>query len=296
MRSRNIHIDRTLLRILLLAALLSVAFGQANAASECVINPPRGPFEAAMKQLPQPPTAEILPSNPGAWSTLIAPDSRHRWDSKGGLVESLDGSLLLHGVVSGPNSKHGQLHVVVLVDYQPASSAVISVLSPDRNERLGRVDGSRARVDADGAAATFDIELPPLTVAAGTYREIQTLVWFDGGSIDARRWTVYAGPTPPDAIECIAASAEVGEMPTRSQLKSDGRFVMRAPRVATLAVVPFRASGQGSVQFVRIDQVKRGWEGQLGSGVELAAVWEGPFTGPGSNWISSFWSARPTLQ
>ena len=60
-----------------------------------------------------------------------------------------------------------------------------------------------------------------------------------------------------------------------------------------LAVVPITAEGPGKARFVRIDEAGRGWEGQLGDDVELAAVWEGALTGPEWNWISSFWSARP---
>lgn len=249
-----------------------------------------------MKDASPPPTTEVLPLNPGAWSTLISPGSENRWDSKGGLVESLDGSVLLHGIVSGPEREKSSLHVVVLADYEPLSSAVIRGWNANRTKRLNRVVGSRSRVDAAGAAVAFDIELPPKTVPSGSYREIQTLVWLEGGSLDARRWTVYVGPKPPTAVDCVAADTELPNMPGRTQLKADGGIVVRAPRAATLAVVPLLESGVGAVQFVRIDQAKRGWEDQLGEGVELAAVWEGPFTGPGKNWISSFWSARPPLQ
>ena len=280
--------------LFLCATLLTGASSLAIAASDCVVNPPRGPFEGEMKQSSPIPTAATLPSNPGAWSTLITPDPKHRWDSKGGLVESLDGSLLLRGVASRPVGGGSRLHVVVLGDYEPLTSTVIQGWDAERTRRLNRTVGSRAQVDAEGAAVAFDIELPDLTVPVGTYREIQTLVWFDDGSIDARRWTVYVGPKPPVAVGCVAANEEVSDMPTRSQLDSDGRFVTRAPRAATLAVVPLRANEPGAAKFLRIEQAKRGWEGQLGKGVELAAVWEGPFSGPGKNWISSFWSARPT--
>jgi len=269
----------------------------ATVARNCLLTPPTGPFEPAMMQAPPPPTGQVLPSNPGAWSTLITPGPQNRWDSKGGLVESFDGSLLLHGVVSGPEREESRLHVVVMVDYAPATSTVISGWNAERSKRLSRVTGSRARVDAQGAAVAFDIELPPQTVPDGTYREIQTLVWLEGGSVDARRWTVYAGPKPPvAAVDCIAADSELPEMPGRTSLGSDGRIAIRAPRATTLAVVPLLASGPGPVQFLRIDQAKQAWEGQLGEGIELAAVWEDPFAGPGKSWISSFWSARPLMQ
>jgi hypothetical protein len=290
------HANRTLARMLPIVALAYSAIAHASAALDCVVNPPSGPFEAVLEQSSQAPTASVLPFNSGASSTLIRPAPEYRWDSKGGLVESLDGSLLLHGVVSSPNRARGRLHVLALVNYQPLASAVISVWNGDRDERLGRVVGSRAWVDAKGTEATFDIELPPLTVAAGTFREIQTLVWFDGGSIDARRWTVYAGPKPPVAVGCVAANEEGSDIPTRSQLEPDGRFIVRSPRATTLAVVPLQSNGLGEVQFVSFDQARHGWVGQLGGDVELAAVWEGPFTGPGRNWISSFWSARPNSQ
>ena len=288
--------ERMLTCVLPIMALAYSSLALGATTSDCLVEPPTGPFEAVMEQSSQAPTAGVLPSNPGAWSTLISPAPQHRWDSKGGLVESLDGSLLLHGVVSGPNTEPGLLNVVVLADYEPVMSAVISVWDSGREQRLSLEAGSRAGLDIESTTAAFDIALPPLTVAEGTYREIQTLVWFDAGSIDARRWTVYAGPTPPDSFECIAANDEVGDMPARSRLESDGQFVVRAPRAATLAVVPLSDNGQDLVKFVRIDQAKRGWEGQFGTGVELAAVWEGPFTGPGKNWISSFWSARQSLQ
>jgi hypothetical protein len=48
----------------------------------------------------------------------------------------------------------------------------------------------------------------------------------------------------------------------------------------------------GEVQFVRIDEANRGWSSKLGNGVDRVAVWEAPFSGPGTNWISSFWSVR----
>jgi hypothetical protein len=150
-------------------------------------------------------------------------------------------------------------------------------------------------LDTNGASVAFDIELPKLTVPVGAYREIQTLVWFDGGSIDARRWTVSAGPIAPAAAECANADASVGEMPTRTQLDHNGKFVVRSPRATTIAVVPLLSTGPGSVQYLRIDQADGGWEGQFGKGVELVAAWEGPFSGPGRNWISSFWSARRAL-
>lgn len=284
--------SRILARLLLFTTPLFGVCGEALAVPDCVVTPPHGPFEVVLNQSQQPPTAETLPSNPGAWSTLITPGPNHRWDSKGGFVESRDGSVVLHGVVSGPAREQSRLHVVVLVDYAPATSAVISGWNAGRTERLDRVVGSHAQMEAEGVAIAFDIELPPITVSDGTYREIQTLVWLEGGSPDARRWTVYAGPIPPAAIKCDAGDSGLPDMPTRTRLEPDGGFVVRSPRVTTLAVVPFSAAGPGAVQFLRIDQAGHGWESQLGKGLELAAVWEGPFTGPGRNWISSFWSAR----
>lgn len=260
--------------------------------STCAVAPPRGPFESTLAQPPPTPTAAILPSNAGAWSTLITPGKQHRWGSKQGLVESLDGSLLLHGIISAPDRDEVQLNVVVLIDYQPATSAVITAWDADREERLGRETGSRVDFKAEGTAIAFDIEVPRLTVPIGRYREIQTFVWLEGGRSDARRWTVYAGPNAPPAVDCIAASEVMPVMPGRTELDSDGRVVIRAPRAATLAVVPLRADAPGEVQFVRIDEAKRGWSGQLGAGVDFVAVWEAPFSGPGTNWISSFWSAR----
>ncbi len=267
----------------------------ATAAQACMVSPPRGPFHSTMDETPAPPTAGILPSNAGAWSTWITPGLGHRWDSKQGLVESLDGSLQLHGIASAPDGDKSRLHVVVLVDFAPATSAVITAWDGEREQRLDRITGSRVRVDAEGTAVAFDIELPRLTVPDDRYREIQTFVWLEGGRSDARRWTVYSGPNPPAAVECVAASEAVPLMPGRTQLESDGHVVIRAPRAATLAVVPFRESGPGEAKFVRIDEAKRGWSGQLGAGTDVVAVWEAPFTGPGTNWISSFWSARATI-
>jgi len=223
---------------------------------------------------------------------LITPGSGHRWGSKQGLVESLDGSLRLHGIASAPEGDRSRLHVVVLVDYAPATSAVVTAWDAERAERLDRKTGSRVTVDAEGTAIAFDIELPRGTVTVNRYREIQTFIWLEGGRSDARRWTVYGGPNPPAAVECVAANEAIPVMPGRTKLDSNGEVVIRAPRAATLAVVPLRADGPGEVQFVRIDEAKHGWIGQLDAGADVVAVWEAPFTGPGTNWISSFWSAR----
>ena len=116
-------------------------------------------------------------------------------------------------------------------------------------------------------------------------------MWFDSGPFDARRWTVYAGPDAPDTVQCALAADAIPEMPTRSSLDFDGRFVVKAPRATTLAVLPLGDSIASAVRFLKIDQAKLGWQGQLDPGTEIAAVWERPFAGPGSDWISSFWSA-----
>jgi hypothetical protein len=285
---------RRLAGALALTAPLVISFGQTfggEPAAGCRLAPPRGPFKAAMEPSSQPPTVKDLPSNPGAWTTLISPGSEFRWVPQSGLVESLDGSVRLHGITAGPRNEKSRLNVVVLVDYDPVETAVVSVWDAERKERLGRMTGPRAGADTEGASVAFDVELPRRTVPTGTYREVETLVWLKGGPIDARRWTVYAGPNPPAAVDCIDADLEVPMMPTRSRLDADGRFVVRSPRAATLAVVPLLSAGPGAARFLRIGRAGHGWVGRLGPEVELAAVWEGPFTGPGRNWISSFWSA-----
>jgi hypothetical protein len=279
--------DKALRWVVAAAALFSPLAATYGA---CTIVPPGGPFTAALAQSPQPPTESSLPNNPGARSTLIAPGPVHRWDAKSGLVDSPDGSLLLHGVASSPGGNAVRLNVLVLVDYMPRP-VEIRVWSAERDEHLARVVGAHADVEVEGAATAFDIELPGDSVPAGQYREIQTLVWLEGGPIDARRWTVSSGPEAPATVECIAANASVPEMATRTRLESDGRFLVRAPRSTTLAVVPLLATGPAAARFVRIDEIERGGEFELGAGVELAAVWEAPFTGPGTGWISSFWSA-----
>jgi hypothetical protein len=279
--------DKALRLIVAVAALFSPL---AATYGDCTIVPPGGPFTAALEQSPQPPTESGLPNNPGAWSTLVAPGPVHRWDAKSGLVDSPDGSLMLHGVASSPGGNAVRLNVLVLVDYMPRP-VEIRVWSAERDEHLARVVGAHADVEVEGAATAFDIELPGDSVPAGQYREIQTLVWLEGGPIDARRWTVSSGPEAPATVECIAANSSVPEMATRTRLESDGRFLVRAPRSTTLAVVPLLATGPAAARFVRIDEIERGGEFELGAGVELAAVWEAPFTGPGTGWISSFWSA-----
>ena len=163
--------------------------------------PPRGPFEATMERSVPPPTARLLPSNAGASSTLITPGPRHRWASKTGLVETLDGSLLLHGIVNGP-AHGGRLNVLVLADFAVPESAVITVWDAQRKHRIARSEGTFARVETEGAALAFDIKLPRSSVPIGTYREIETAVWLEDASIDTRRWTVYAGPQPPAPVAC----------------------------------------------------------------------------------------------
>jgi hypothetical protein len=264
--------------------------------SECVLTPPPGFFEATTTPAAPLPAADELPSNPGAWTTLITPREGIDWDPKTGLVKSPDGSLRLRGVVDGPPGSQGYINIAVFIDYATAAHAEITVHGDDRTRQLGHASGFRARAGVDGPAATFDIELPRNTVRSGAYREIQTLVWFDGGSIDARRWTVVAGSNAPAPVACIDADAAIADMPTRTRLAPDGQLVVRAPRSTTLAVVPLRAANAGAVMFLRVDRAGRGWEGALGEGVEMAAMWEAPFSGPGTGWISSFWSVPPAVQ
>jgi hypothetical protein len=260
----------------------------------CRLAPPPGPFQAATQQSTSPPSTQNLPADAsGSWATLIAPGAQHRWTAKTGLVESADGSLRLEGVATTPGQPRTRLHVLVLVDYAPATAATISFWSGDREERLGDARAARANAEAEGQGIAFDIELPAETVPPGSYREIQTLVWPENGHFDARRWTVYAGPEPPDPVGCVAAAMAIPEIPGRTVLDPGGRFLVRAPRVATLGVVPVRQDGIGDPLFLSIDTAKKGWDGKLGAGIEFAAVWEAPFTGPARNWISSFWSVRP---
>jgi hypothetical protein len=296
---------RLLLIVLLTAPLVGVGEqlpaaaqspGEPRVSESCVIAPPRGPFEGAMEASSAPPTARDLPVNAGAWSTLITPGPRHRWAPKTGLVESVDGALLLYGVAKSPVTGADRLNVLVLADYAPVESVHISVWNADRSERLDEADGAIVRVPTAEAAVAFDIELPRDTVTAGHYREIQTLVWLEHGPMDARRWTVYAGPEPPTEHRCVLGDAPIAPMPSRVRIESDGRFVVRAPRATTLAIVPLRATHTGAARFLRIDEAGRGWEDMLGEKTELAAVWEGPFTGPGTGWISGFWSARLPAQ
>lgn len=186
-----------------------------------------------------------------------------------------------------------RLHVLVLVDYAPATAATISFWSADRVDRLGIAHAARAAAEAEGPGVAFDIELPAETVPPGSYREIQTLVWPEHGHFDARRWTVYSGPEPPDPVACITAGMTIPEIPTRTVLDTGGRFLVRAPRVATLGIVPVRHTRIGDPLFLDVETAKRGWDGELGAGIEFTAVWEAPFSGPANNWISSFWSVRP---
>jgi hypothetical protein len=296
---------RLLLLLLLTAPLVGVGEqlpaaaqspGEPVATESCVIAPPRGPFDGPLEASSPPPTAKDLPVNAGAWSTLITPGPRHRWVPQTGLVESADGALLLHGVAKSPVAGADRLNVLVLADYAPLESVHISVWNAERSDRLDEVDGAIARVPTDETAVAFDIELPRDSVTAGHYREIQTLVWLEHGPIDARRWTVYAGPEPPAERPCVFGDAPIVQMPSRARIGNDGRLVVRSPRATTLAVVPLRTTGAGTARFLRIDEAGRGWEGMLADGAELAAVWEGPFSGPGRSWISSFWSTRSQSQ
>ena len=292
---------RLLLLLLLTAPLVGVGAqlpaaaqspGEPVATESCVIAPPRGPFDGPLEASSPPPTAKDLPVNAGAWSTLITPGPRHRWVPQTGLVESADGALLLHGVAKSPAAGADRLNVLVLADYAPLESVHISVWNAERSERLDEVDGAIARVPTDETAVAFDIELPRDSVTAGHYREIQTLVWLEHGPLDARRWTLYAGPEPPAERRCVLGDVSIAPMPSRVRIESDGRYVVRAPRATTLAVVPLQATRTGTVRFLRIDEAGHGWEGMLGEDTELVAVWEGPFAGPGRGWISSFWSTR----
>lgn len=272
------------------AAALFSPVGAAHAA--CVIAPPGGPFTAALAPSAQPPTESGLPNNPGAWSTWITPGPAHRWDSASGLVDSPDGSLTLHGIASNPTGDSSRLNVYVLADYVARPSTRIVVWNAEREVRLAELTGSRAVAATDGAAVAFDIVLPQDSVPAGGYSEIQTLVWLDGGPVDARRWTVYSGPEPPAAVNCVDLAASIPEMAARTRLDEGGRFVVRAPRATTLAVVPITVNEIGTARFVRVDQAERGGEIALEAGVEIAAVWEDPFAGPAAGWISSFWTVR----
>ena len=81
-------------------------------------------------------------------------------------------------------------------------------------------------------------------------------------------------------------------MAWRSRLSLGGEFTLRAPRPATLAVVPLTGSGMGSAEFRVVDAKHHGWQTQIDRDVELVAVWEAAFSGPGPGWVSSFWSTR----
>ncbi len=267
----------------------SLLFGACDppppAASSCMLEPPRGPFDLALTEPPKTPALRDLPVNPGAASTLIVPARRHRWSSKHGLVESADGSLLLHGVAQAFGTDP-VISIEVYVDYRPVKAS-IRIHTPNRNWDVDRVDGvSSTRAALLQPAAAFDIELPPLTTRSGHWREVQTVVRMGARAADVRRWTLYSGPEPPRPVPCVLGTADLALRSGRSAL-ADGVFQSQAPMPTTIAAVP--STPTAAPKFVRFEKAGDGWSTAIGSS-QAVHVWESPFGGPSSTWISSFWS------
>ena len=279
-------------RVLALAVLLAAPAARAG----CDLQPPAGPFDVDFRTVESAPTAAALPPGQGASITLLKPAPGLRWAPDVGAVETLDGSLNLYGVVRSPSPDPGPLNIAVLVDYAPAVDARVRFFTGSRDSELDGATGARSILPDGDSTIAFDIELPADTISAGSYREIQTVIWFERESVDARRWTAIRGDRPPSPRPCVRADREMPLQEWRSRLTLGGDFTIRAPHSATLAVVPVTASGIGDAEFWVIKGKHRGRQREFAAYVELVAVWEDAFSGPGKNWISSFWSAqRPAM-
>lgn len=229
------------------------------------IEPPQGPFDVELRGGPPPATTSDLPEGR---ATMIAAAPRHRWDAKAGLVETRDGSLLLHGLVA--EATPGALDVSVLVNYVPVKAAV-------RTWNAGR----SAQTAAHAKALAFDIELPPQTVAMGRWAEVQTVVQLGDGALDVRRWTLYGGPHPPEGVDCIKPTQVMSRGPRSSRNGSE--VTLQSTQAVSLAAWP---RGAPRTTFFKLEPRTAA---KMDSPAAVA-VWPDPFSGPGPTWISTFWS------
>lgn len=239
-----------------------------------------------MRQGPSPSVLGDLPPGITASTTVVTPASRHRWASDVGLVETTDGSLLLHGIARIPGEAPAELTITVFVDYEPVA-ATIRVWSGTRDTRIAAVSRQHeARATLDTPAAAFDIELPQRTVAIGRWREVQTVVQLGSAEPDVRRWTLYAGPEPPAPTACVVGTPGAPATKGRLALR-DGRLTLRAPQPGEVGII----AGAGTpAVFVRFDEPGAGWSTEVGA-IHSVWGWSSPMMGPRKDWISAFWSA-----
>ena len=261
--------------------LAAVTCGCKPPGPACELSPPRGPFDGDLQDAPGPASIHDMPQS-AEDAVRMQPGRQHRWDPSIGLVEAASGRLTLHGIARAPAA--GEVVIAVLRDYQPVP-ARISVWDGERKRIIAARDGSEAPLWAkiESPQMAFDIEVEG-AVKPGQWREVQTVVAIQGATADVRRWTTYAGVSPPTGVSCRT----VEETARGGSRIADGTLHLVAPRAADIAMV---GVGTAVTQpgFVRFDRAKTVARMPTGN-ARIAAVWESPMSGPGRTWISTFWT------